>query len=376
MVFTIIIFVFTLTLLVTIHELGHYLTARKFNIKALEFGFGLPPRIWGKQIGETLWSINWLPIGGFVRLLGEDEVDPKTRDHARSFAAQSVKKRVIVVVAGVTMNLVLAWVLFWGILAVNNFKVDLPLLTPHKFALVDQQNESIILIGSVSKGSPAEVAGIQPGDRIVALNDHFINTADELIAQTKALAGQSMKVTVSDPDKTSYRNLTMTPRVNPPKGEGAIGVGLSSVEVAHLEYKEWWQKALAGPAHSYNIAVYSFEILGQTIGQSAKSHDLTPISDSVAGPVGITSVLDQLLKTKTPFLSYLNFLAAISLNLAIVNILPFPGLDGGRLLFLAIEGITRKKVNPTFEKYVNSIGLALLIGLTILITFSDIKKLI
>src|SRR5204863_267071 len=128
MFLSIIIFIITLLCLVLIHELGHFLVAKKFNIKVEEFGFGIPPRAWGKKIGETLVSINWLPLGGFVRLLGEDEQDLKILADPRSFAAQKVSKRIMVVVAGVVMNMLLAWIIFYIILAMSNFKTSFPLL--------------------------------------------------------------------------------------------------------------------------------------------------------------------------------------------------------------------------------------------------------
>src|SRR5260221_688531 len=130
----IVVFIITILILVVIHELGHFLVARKFNIKVLEFGFGIPPRAWGKKWGETLISLNWLPFGGFVRLLGEDESDPETLKNKRSFASQAVWKRILVVVAGVGINLLLAFVLFYLVIAAQNFKVQLPLLTTYHFA--------------------------------------------------------------------------------------------------------------------------------------------------------------------------------------------------------------------------------------------------
>src|SRR3989344_5492950 len=128
MILTIIIFILTLLFLVVIHELGHFLMAKKFGIKVEEFGFGIPPRAWGKKIGETLVSINWLPFGGFVKLLGEDEIDKNLLNNKRSFASQSVFKRIIVVVAGVAMNFILAFILFYFILGFQGFKTSLPLL--------------------------------------------------------------------------------------------------------------------------------------------------------------------------------------------------------------------------------------------------------
>lgn len=370
------IFIVTILLLVVIHELGHYFAAKKFNIKVLEFGFGLPPRAWGKKIGETIWSLNWLPFGGFVRLLGEDETDKDVLKDKRSFASQNVWKRIWVVVAGVAMNLLLAWILFYIVIAIQNFQVKLPLLSEYKFAFVEQTQESAILVGKISSGSPAEQSGLKSNDRIFSFNGQKIVNIDYLIQQIKDNAGKEVTLTISDVQGTSFRDVKVVPRENPPPNEGALGVSLGGFEFANLEFKSPVQKMFAGPIHSWNIASYSYTILADTISYSLAKKDFTPVSQSVAGPIGITNIVKEILATKNPVLPYLDFVAALSLNLAIVNILPFPGLDGGRLLFLMIEAITKKRVHETVEKYIHAVGLAILISLIVLVTISDIRKLV
>lgn len=374
-ILTILAFVFTIGLLVLIHELGHFLAAKKFNIKVLEFGFGLPPRAWGKKIGETIFSLNWLPFGGFVHLLGEDEVDKDALDDKRSFAAAPINKRIIVVVAGVVMNLLLAWVLYYIVLSSQNFKVEIPLLTDHKFAGVNQQNEEIILVGSVAENSPASIAGLVQGDRIVSFNNEFIKDAEDLIQKIKAAAGQKIQLTVTDIKKSNYRTIELTPRVDPPPNQGALGVSLAGFEIANLTYQESWQKVLSGPIHGYNLATYSIAVLSDNISQAINKKNYGPISQNVAGPIRIAAFTGDIIRIKDPLIPYLDFIAAISLNLAIVNILPFPGLDGGRLFFLLFEAITRKKPHPKFEKYIHTAGLAILLTLVFAISFSDIRKL-
>ncbi len=375
MLFTIIIFIITIGLLVLIHELGHYLAAKKFNIKVLEFGFGLPPRAWGKKIGETIFSLNWLPFGGFVHLLGEDDNKKENLEDNRSFASQHVLKRIAVVVAGVFMNLILAWILYTVVLASQNFQTQIPLLSEHKFVGVNQTNETVILITFVADQSPAQSVGIKAGERVIAFNDQFLKDHTELINLTKQNAGQQIKLTLTDIKKSTYRSIEVTPRVDPPAGQGALGIGLDSLQIANLDYNEGWQKLLVGPIHSWNIGAYSVDILGKTIARSFAQRNPQPVLENVAGPIGITGIVDQILKVNNPLIPYLDFIAALSLNLAVVNILPFPGLDGGRLLFLMIEAVTRKKPHPTFEKYVHTIGLFILIGLIIVITASDIFKI-
>ena len=157
MIISIIIFIFTLLVLVLIHEFGHFLTAKRFGIKVEEFGFGIPPRVWGKKIGETLYSINWLPLGGFVKLLGEDEIgQPRSK---ANFREKPVSQRIIVVVAGVVMNLILAWVIFYSVIIYQNFKIIYP--------TIDQG----IYVGFVEKNFPAEQAGVKAGERILKVHN-------------------------------------------------------------------------------------------------------------------------------------------------------------------------------------------------------------
>lgn len=372
----ILVFVLTLLVLVVIHELGHYFAAKRFNIRPLEFGFGLPPRIWGKQIGETLWSLNWLPFGGFVRLAGEDDVEEDVPKN-RQFSTANVWKRIVVVVAGVVMNLLLAWILFYIVLAAQGFKTQIPLLSPHHFAGVNQVNEELVLVANVSANSPAEKSGIHPEDRILTFNGSPLKSAQELVDQTKQHAGRQIQLTVSENLAGSNpRLINITPRENPPAGQGALGIAMSSGAVATLAYETPTQKLFSGPIHSFNLTVYSGEILGQTIATAFIRKDIAPVSQTVAGPVGITALVKQILDIKNPLIPYLNFVAAISLNLALVNVLPFPGLDGGRLFFLLIEAIFKKKIHPNIERYIHTVGFAILLALIVLVTFSDLKKFI
>lgn len=372
----VIVFILTILILVVIHEFGHFIAAKKFHIKVLEFGFGIPPRAWGKKIGETIWSLNWLPFGGFVRLLGEDESDPEVLDNKRSFATQAPWKKITVVVAGVAMNLLLAWLLFYIVLGVQGFKTKLPLLTDYKFAGINQTVETAIIVGNIAKDSPAEKAGLKDGDRIVALNGAVVADSSIFVEAVKSGAGKEIILTISDIQGQDKRDVILVPRENPPAGQGALGVSLGGIKTVNLSFDSLPQKLFAAPIYSYNLIGYSGKILGDTIGFSVKERDLGPVSQAVAGPVGITAVVKQILDVKNPLIPYLDFVAALSLNLAVVNVLPFPGLDGGRLLFLVIEAITRKKTHAVVEKYVHTIGLVVLLSLIILITISDIRKLV
>lgn len=371
---TIIIFLLTLLILVLSHEFGHFIVAKKFNIKVLEFGFGIPPKIFGKKIGETLVSLNLLPIGGFVRLFGEDEVDKRILKNKRSFAAHAVWQRMVVVVAGVAMNLFLAALIFWTVLLNQGFKERLPLLAPHQFVGVSQNNEIMIIVGKVAPNSPASKAKIRQGDRIVKFNKTELASSDQLFLLSKSYAGEKVILTLADLEEKT-REVEIVPRKEPPKDQGPLGVELGTLTVAYLSYQSFEQKLFSGITHSYNLASYSLNVLGQLIAKSIAEQNLAPVSQTISGPVGITSISNMILQTQSPFIPYLNFVGMLSLNLAIINILPFPALDGGRLFFLLIEAIFRKKVKAELERFVHTIGMAILLALIIIITFSDISKL-
>lgn len=376
MILSIIIFVLTLLVLIMIHELGHFIMCKKFGIKVLEFGFGLPPKIWSKRHGETEYSINALPIGGFVRPLGEDEVDKKLLENSRSFAYQKVSKRIIVVVAGVVMNLLFAWILFYIVLGFQGFKTQLELVSDHQFVGVEQKKEAIVFVSQVATNSPAQIAGLNVGDRIVAVNGKVLSNDKDLVNGTKALAGQKIDLTIAQASG-STRQVEVTPRLNPPIGQGPLGVALAGYQMVTLEYKTLAQKIFAGPTHSWNLISYSGDILGKLINQSLSQKSFKPVSRTVAGPVGITSIANSVLTSSSqPLLPYLYFVALISLNLAIINLLPIPALDGGRLFFLLVEAVTRRRVHAEFEKWVHTIGFVALLALTLLITYSDIRKIL
>lgn len=359
MIISIIIFIFTLLILVLIHELGHFLMAKKFGIKVLEFGFGIPPRIFGKKIGGTLYSLNVLPFGGFVKLLGEDEVG-----HSRSsadFREKSVGQRITVVLAGVFMNLIVAWILFYGVIFYQHFKIIYPTA------------ESAVFVGYLEKNFPAEVSGVKIGDRILKVDDKEIKNFDDPRNFIKEKKGQSVSLTLSDIDGGNRRVLTVTPK-KVDDGNFLIGVGFSPFAIK--QYQNFNEKLFSGITYSWHLTKLTFLGLGKLLANTI-SGNFYQVSQSVSGPVGIASMSNDILsggKQALPF--YIWFVGVISLTLSIFNVLPIPALDGGRLLFLVVEAISGKKVREDIERLIHQIGFALLISLALLITYSDISKLI
>ncbi len=384
-----IVFLIILSALVLIHELGHYLVARKLNIKVEEFGFGFPPRAWGKKIGETIYSINWLPIGGFVKLYGEDDAGggsvklPKesmpTEDIQRAFYARPVWQRGSVVVAGVVMNIILAVVIYYIYLSSLGFQAELPLIGNYTFVGANQKVIEAIYIGEVAKNSPAQKAGLGAFDQIISINGKPVTSVQYFTNQIRENKGKPISLSWKNIQTGKASQATLTPRTNPPKGEGALGVAFVPQMTMVISYNTPLQKALSGFTHSYNLAAYNISAIGSLIGQSVQEKSPEKIGTAVSGPVGIFKVVEQFISypsLKERLLQLLNLAGLLSVSLAFFNILPIPALDGGRLFFILIEGITGKKVDQKFETMAHTIGMVVLLGLIVLITFKDIFQYI
>lgn len=399
--FGLLITLLILSLLVLIHEAGHFFTAKWFGIKVEEFGFGLPPRAWGKKVGETIYSINWLPIGGFVKLFGEDEagagrVDVSKahgQDHEKltkeekklAFFARPVWQRAVVVTAGVVMNALLAFVIYYVYLSFTGYKIELPLLNDHKFFAVKQTNRlDAILVGDVAPNSPAAKAGMKPCDegqkqcfRILEINEKKPQSAAEFIATIREYRGQEISLTVEEAFSQKTSKVSLIPRENPPKGEGALGIEFSIQETAVLTYPTQTLKLFSGITYPMNLMSYNYDLMKMLVQRSIEQRSIKPASQGVSGPLGVFSIGNAISSIPDPreqFLQYLNLAGLLSMSLAFFNILPIPALDGGRLFFILIEGIFRRKVNQRFETIAHTIGMAVLITLILLVTFKDILQ--
>ena len=359
---TIVVFLVILTVLVLIHEAGHFFVAKFFGIKVEEFGFGLPPRAFGIKRGETIYSINWLPIGGFVKLYGEDEAgsgsvgnkpqNVNKKDIDRAFFSKPVWKRALVVVAGVVMNLILAV----SIVSFLFSYVGVPM------------PGGIITVEQVVKDSPAQTSGIKTGDLIESINGLALKSTDQLISTTKNYLGKQMLLKIKT-QKGVEETVAVTPRINYPKTQGPLGVSIS--ENVKIKKYPWYEAPFAGTREILNQSGLILVGLGTVVYQLVTTGS---VPQDVAGPVGIAQLTGKVVDLG-PF-AVLSFVSLLSLNLAIINILPIPALDGGRLFFILFEGITRRKVNPTFEGYAHTIGMILLLLLIGLITLHDLFKLI
>ena len=350
MIFTILLFVTLLGILILVHEFGHFFVAKKSGAKVEEFGIGFPPRIFSIKRGETVYSLNLFPIGGFVKIFGEDG---ESRSDPGSFASKSVKTRSLIIFAGVLMNLLLAVAL----LSFGHF-VGLPQVIEGSNVGANVKNVSVRII-DVVKNSPAEEAGIAIGDIIVGVQN--IEDIQNFIDQN---LGNQITLTLKRGNETLDKKIT--PRVNPPEGEGAMGIAM--LKTGQISYP-FYIAPFKGVESTFVIAWGTIASFGQILSDWVRTGDL---NEGLAGPIGIAVITGQV--QKMGFLFLVQFMALISINLAIINILPFPALDGGRMLFLGIEKIKGSPMNQKYEKMANTIGFGLLILLMIFITFKDIEK--
>lgn len=391
LVASVIFFLLILSIVVIIHEAGHYFVAKKLGIKVEEFGFGFPPRAIGKKVGETLYSINWLPLGGFVKLYGEDEagggrISPKsqipnpkeTKDLGRAFFARPAWQRASVIVAGVVMNLLLSFVIFYIFLFASGFKSKLPLIIENNFAFSNQKTSASVYAGAVEKDSPAGNAGIKVADRFVEVNNKKVT--DDAFFRNEINKNRGRKVTVIVDRNGKTQSFILTPRVNPPKGQGAMGVGLFGYSEVLISYDTPTQKFFSGITYPINLLVYNLRGIAHIVGTSVHQKNIAPVSENVSGPLGIFVVVGTVIASspnvEQAFLQALNIIGLISISLAFFNVLPIPALDGGRLFFVLIEMVTKKKMNPHKEAFINNIAFILLLGMVILVSvFFDLPKL-
>jgi len=388
MIITILVFLLILSVLVLIHEGGHFFVAKKMGIKVEEFGFGFPPRMFSFKKGETEYSINWLPIGGFVKLYGEDEAGGgkvsskklrvRSSDRHRAFFAKSAWQRAGVIVAGVVMNAILAAVIFYAFLGISGFKTDIPLLSDYEFFGVNQTNIQEVVISEIAKNSPAEKQGLKAQTKVVSVNGDKIKTSQQFINLVNKNRGQEIEIAWTTLQANEIHKTKITPRLNPPKNQGALGVGLFSISTAVLNYQTSMQKIFSGVTYPINLMAYNLNVVGKLIQVSFQQKTMEPLSQGVSGPVGIASVTGSILEIKDlkeKILGLLNLAGLLSISLAFFNVLPIPALDGGRLFFILIEAVTGKKVNQKFEAMTHTIGMIILLSLMALITFKDISKL-
>lgn len=378
MVLTVIVFLAVLSILVLVHEFGHFIVGRMFGIGVLEFALGLPftRPIWSKKLSSGM-KISLYPLlfGGFVKLLGEEshETHEIHETHGAHFYQANVWARIAVVVAGVTMNFLLAIGLFYVFLGLFNYKVLIPRLADYNFL---SPNESRVVVTFVQSDSPAKLAGLAEGDVLLSADGRRLDKLIDFQAYTKSRAGYEMTLQLTDETLMSAKQVKVTPRRNPPAGQGPLGLGIA--DGIMVDYQTPVQKRWSGISYAVDMLGYNLKVLAHLVLTSIRSGNVAPLSENVSGPVGIAGAVGTILGLGggKALVAMFNFVGLLSLSLAFMNILPIPALDGGRLMFLLFEAFLGKKMAAKKENLVNQIGMVALLGLIVLISFSDLRKVL
>ena len=337
-------FVVVFGVIVLVHEFGHFMVARRAGVKVLEFGIGYPPRLKILAVRDGVeFTLNAIPLGGFVRMLGED--DPSA---AGSFASRPARARIATLLAGPAMNLVLATLLFLGLLMFAGLAVP----------------TGKILVRSVATNSPAELAGIMPEDAVVAVAGQEVKSIAELAERTQAVLGQEVELSVLRGEQRL--GLRLTPRSSPPAGEGAMGIVIS--DGYRIERQPLWRAfPLALQWVWGTVVAVVLALVGVLRGVVSPSE--------MAGPIGLAQATGEVARLGLPQLA--EFMASISVNIAFVNLLPLPVLDGGRVVMVLIEKLRGgRRLAPQREAFAQLASLLLILMLVLVLSYFDILRVV
>lgn len=343
------VFLIMFSLLIAVHEFGHYLTARLLGMRVLEFAFGFPPRAFGIRHAGIDYTVNWIPFGGFVRILGQDDfaLQQEGGSARDAFTARPWWAQAIVLVAGVTMNFLLAIVVLTA-----------------AFALGTPGPTGDVRVADLAVGAPAEVAGIHVGDVIISVDGTRLTGVRDLVSYTRKHADTPVVLEVLRSGRP-LASLSVVPRGAPPEGQGPLGIRIEDV-LAPVP---------ATPERAFTQALrFSGEVIDQIIQLPGQllAPKLLSAPPQVGGPIEIFRITAEV--AQLGLASTLLLAGALSLNLGVLNILPFPGLDGGRLFFVLVAGIFRKQLRPEVEQAIHIAGFLLLLALLVVVSIADVRR--
>lgn len=366
---SVLIFVIILGVLIFVHELGHFLVAKKSGIRVDEFAVGFPPKIWSWTKNGTKYALNLIPIGGYVKIFGEtadeEALDPENKD---SFLNKSRWIQAAVLIAGVAFNIIFAWMLF-SISLMAGFP---SVVTEENSADIENSN---VVVTSVFEESPAEQVGLQAGDEIIGITrgegetQEILNIEDITVSSIQDfISASENSISLQIERGETVRDFQLNPE------SGVIGadrpaIGISLERIGELQlgfFEAIWRGLVMTGQMMKEIVVGLYGLIAQVFSGEGSL-------DNVAGPVGIVNLVGSASNFGLSYL--LGFTAFISINLAILNILPFPALDGGRLVIVLIEGVTRRRIKPSIVNSINAIGMILLLLLMLIITINDVVRL-
>ena len=363
----VILFILILLVLVIVHEFGHFIVAKLTNMRVDEFAFGFPPRIFGKKIGETTYAFNAIPLGGYVSIFGENgsEEDKKIHGashHPRAFGNRPWWAQLLVLMAGVTMNMLLALVIFIGI-SYGDVR-----MSADDEIYGNRVKNAVLIVTEVSKESPAFLAGIVPGSTIVNVSNGGasanLTSAQSLVAFIGKHQNTMFTITYLTPNGQKRTNsISAVYGIVPDKK--ALGIGLDTIGTVTITAAE----ALPlGYERTVNMTVMTFTGL---MGVFTSLFEGESVLDSLSGPVGIAKIVGE--TSEYGYAAVLTLVAILSINLAIFNILPLPALDGGRIVVVIFETLFRRKIPMRYYSWVNVAGFGLLMLLLIIVTINDIR---
>lgn len=343
---------FSFVALIILHELGHFVLAKSFGVKVEEFGLGYPPRLFGKKIGETIYSLNLLPFGGFVKIYGQEE----PIEHSRSFSTKSFWQKSLIILGGV--------ISFWVIAVII---LTIVMATGVPTVVDDEENqgliESKVQIMAVAKDSPAEGAGLKIGDVI----KNFVQVKE---IQEFANVHKGEEITLTIQRGKEVFKVSLVPRFSPPDSEGPMGVALARTV---LKSYPWYQAPLKGISATGQLTWFIIRSWGMVFSSLFQGQGL-PAGVEVGGPIKIFTLFTEMGDLGISY--FLQFIAIIAVHLALINILPVPALDGGWLMFMIIDRLRKKPLNQEVVRKVSTAFFFLLVGLMIWITIRDIIKLL
>jgi len=350
---TAIIFILILGLLVLVHELGHFVSAIKLGIDVEEFAIGFPPKIFSWKRNGIKYSLNWIPMGGFVKIKGEQG---EGLDDPRSFVNQPAWKKLIVVSAGVFMNFVLAFVLLSAV-----FMAGFPQEITEDLAGQNIRDKNVVIL-DIAKNSPAEKAGLEIGDKILQVNGKTFDNYEEVYTELEFLRGENVELSVL---KTDDQHVTYNLKHEKVEETGELMLGVGITETGIIDYgffgsiKQGFKVTIS---MIVGIVLALYYLIADLITKGS-------LAEGFGGPVAVAVVTGHIIKLG--FINIVYFAAILSINLGVINFFPFPALDGGRALFIALQAITRKKLNEKVEAWIHNSGFIILMAILIAVTFRD-----
>ncbi|MDF2379411.1 MAG: site-2 protease family protein [Candidatus Gracilibacteria bacterium] len=365
---SIVAFLFIFSLLILIHEFGHFYAARKCGVKVEEFGLGLPPRakgLWKDKKG-TLFSLNWIPFGGFVRMYGEDSNDDSLRGKEGSFSSKSIPQRTIIILGGVIMNFLLGYVLLVYLMTsgAGPFVLSQEDLMEYKDSGV-LVTEDLVLIKSFTDTSMADEEGMMVGDFLVMVDGNKVSTSKEVIETVQQKVSQTVLVEVLRGEEVVDLELSVSDK-------GTLGIEIGDYpEILEINPIPLQESVVLAARDTARLSWYTMKMFGNVLFTLVTS---ASVSDQVSGPVGIAQLTHQ--AAQKGFDDLIRLIVLLSISLGAINVLPIPALDGGRFISIFFEAVTGKRPNSEWEARIHAFGFLLLISLIFVITYKDIMRLI